>query len=133
MIAKAMKGLLIVAFLAGYAAMRPAACEAWSLLHPFTPNAPAQKPIVRTVQKPPSTWDKVVAGPKNLWNKTGEKLGLKKPEKKPIPQYAYPKPPVLQKRQPESKSWLGSWFKPKEPDKPRNVEEWMGATSQVRP
>ncbi len=80
-------------------------------------RAGGKKTRSRSAQKPPSTWDKVVAGPKNLFNKTGEKLGLKKPEKKPVSQYACPRPPVLQKKQPEQKSWFGSWFKPKEPEK----------------
>ena len=62
-------------------------------------QAKAAKPVLRSPQQPPSTWDKVTTGTKNFFSKTGETLGLKKPEKKPIPQYAYPKPPVLQKNQ----------------------------------
>ena len=133
MIAKLTKALMVVALLAAYASVWPTVCNAWSLLHPFSSDEPAaKKPVLVSAQKPPSTWDKVVAGPKNLFNKTGEKLGLKKPEKKPVYQYACPRPPVLQKKQPEQKSWFGSWFKPKEPEK-KSVSDWLGSTKQINP
>ena len=41
MIAKLTKALLVVALLAAYASLRPGVCEAWSLLHPFSSDEPA--------------------------------------------------------------------------------------------
>jgi hypothetical protein len=122
--------------LAAYAGTRPAVCHAWSLFHPFSSDdkaEPQARPVARTAPKPPSTWDKITMGTKNFFNKTGEAIGLKKPEKKLVPQYASPRSPAAQRRQPESKSWFGSWFKPKEPEKQKSVKDWMANTEQITP
>jgi hypothetical protein len=113
---------------------RPTVCEGWSLLSPFSSDAKtdakAKKPgttAVNRVKKEPSTLDKVGAGTKKFFNKTGETLGLKKPEPKKFG-YANPQAPRVQPaRKPEQKSWLGSLspFKSEEPPRPRNVSEWM--------
>jgi hypothetical protein len=138
MIARLTRIVLIGVLLAAYIQARPAVCEAWSLLHPFTSDdqaaANAKKPTYIGAKTQPSTWDKATGSTKSFFSKTGEAIGLKKPDaKKPTPSYAYVKPPVLQNKKAESTSWLGSWFKPKEPDKPKTVGEWMNSTTRVDP
>lgn len=136
MTAKLVKTLLVVVVLVGVVGVRPQTCEAWSLLDPFgwgsSSETKAKKPAARTAKKPPSTWDKMTAGTKSFFDKTGEALGLKKPKKKGRPQYAYAKPQVLKRRAPESKSWF-DWMKPEEPKQPKDVNEWMGSTKQIHP
>jgi hypothetical protein len=109
--------------------VQPAKCEGWSLLHPFssdtTTDTKPKRPVYKTAKQEPSTWNKVTTGTKSFFSKTGEKLGLKKPEAKK-PQYATPRmPPVAAQKKNESKSWLGSMFKPEEPAKPKTVSDWM--------
>jgi hypothetical protein len=135
MLLKLTRTVLIGAILAAYAGARPAVCEAWSLFHPFSSDdQAAKKPVARSVQKPPSAWDKVTTGTKNFFSKTGEAVGLKKPEpKKPVPQCAYVRPQVIQKKKPESKSWFSSWFKPEEPEKRTDVVGWMKSTQPITP
>jgi len=135
MTAKHARILGIAALLAACVLARPAVCQAWSLLHPFSSDsqAKAKEPVVRTAQKPPTAWDSVTSGTKNFFNKTGEAIGLKKPAKKTMPQYAYAKPPVIQKQKPEKQSWIGSLFKPTEPKKPKDVGEWMERSKRIDP
>lgn len=110
--------------------VRPAVCEGWSLPNPFaskttTKTAKSVTNVSTTPKKEPSVLEKAGTGTKNFFSKTGETLGLKKPEpKKPIA--AYPKARVVQPpRKTESKSWVGSLFQPDEPPKPKNVTDWM--------
>jgi hypothetical protein len=136
MAAKIWKTLFVLMVLGIYATMRPGVCEAWSLW-PFSSGdsakAKAEKPAPKASQQKPSTWSKVTSAPKNFFNKTGETLGLKKPEKKQAPSFAYAKPYVSQKKKPESKSWFGSLFASKEPKKDKSVSDWMGSTKQATP
>ena len=109
--------------------VRPAVCEGWSLLHPFSSDTKAETkkttPGVKTVKKEPSVLEKFGTGTRSFFNKSAETLGLKKPEPKK-PQYAYAVPPKVQPpRKKESKSWLGSLFQPEEPPEPKNVSDWM--------
>jgi len=110
--------------------VRPAVCEGWSLPNPFasktdTTTKKSVTKVTKTAKKEPSALEKASTGTKNFFSKTGETLGLKKPEpKKPIS--ASPKPRVVQSpNKPESKSWVGSLFKPEEPAKPKTVSDWM--------
>ena len=133
---KLVQSLFTLVLLAGIVAVRPQACEAWSLPNPFGWGSSSEKKVkqspARAAKKPPSTWDKLAAGTKSFFNKTGEALGLKKPAKKGRPQYAYAKPRVAKRRKPESKSWF-DWMKPEEPKRPKTVNDWMGSTEQVHP
>jgi hypothetical protein len=110
-------------------------CEGWSLPNPFSsePTTKPKKPVLKAAKKEPSALDKIGTGTKNFFNKTGETLGLKKPTPKK-PQYATAKPPVIQsQKKEESNSWLGSWFKPEEPQKPKTVGEWMANGKRLDP
>jgi hypothetical protein len=143
MTAKFAKTLLIVMLLVAYVAARPVVCEAWSFW-PFSssdsketkpskpaPAAPANQPAQKSQ---PSTLSKMSSGTKSFFDKTGETLGLKKPEKKQAPSFAYAKPPVMQKKQPEKKSWFGSWFGTKEPEKKdKSVSDWIGSSKPITP
>jgi hypothetical protein len=120
--------LLLVAFF-----MAPAASHAFSLWPFSSEPAPAKPVVTRVGVKQPSTWDKVTTGTKNVFNKTGEKLGLKKPQKKPMPQFAYATPPTMQRAAPAKKSWFSSMFGPKEPTKPKTVGEWMETSKRIDP
>jgi hypothetical protein len=109
--------------------VRPAVCEGWSLLHPFSSDTKSdvkpKKAVPKAVKKEPSALEKVGTGTKNAFIHTAEALGLKKPEAKK-PQYAYATPPKVQPtKKKESKSWAGSLFQPEEQPKPKNVPEWM--------
>jgi len=42
---------------------------------------------------------------------------------------AHPRSLKTQKKE-EPKSWFGSWFQPKEPEKPKNVPDWMDKTKR---
>ena len=115
MVVKIAKILSIGVMLVVLADARPAACEGWSLLHPFSSetktDAKPKKPVLKTAQTEPSLLEKIGTGTKNFFNKTGETLGLKKPESKK-PQYATPTPRTIQPRKKEeSKSWFGSFIR----------------------
>jgi hypothetical protein len=133
MILKLARVLLVGFLLVVSIGLSPVVCRAWSVLHPFTPDPPPKQTFGHPQPKPQSTWDKATSGAKNLMNKTGEAVGLKKPDKKPMPQYAYVKPPLMQQKKPESTSWFGSMFKSSEPEKPKTVGEWMGSTKRIDP
>ena len=129
-IARVLSACMAMAVLAGVC---PTVCQSWSLLSPLSsdtkadPKTDTSRPISRVVQKQPSTLDKVGTGTKNFFNKTGETLGLKKPEPK-RPLYAVARPPtILPPKKPESKSWLSSLspYKAAEPEKPKTVKDWM--------
>ena len=109
----------------------------WSLLHPFSSNdqAEAKTRQARCQNRPEAAIDVGQGhdGHEELLQQDGrgdwaEETGTKKP----LPQDAYPRPPP-QKKKPESKSWFSSWFKPKEPERPKTVNEWMGSTQQINP
>lgn len=131
MVAGASRVLSIVAALTLLVGAQPAVCLG-SSLWPFSsdsttetkPKPPAAKPAPKPAPKPPSTLDKVVAAPKNLLTKVGDTLTGKKPAPPKTSQMvAVPKP--LQPPKKPSKSWLPSLFQPKEPEKPKNVGEWL--------
>jgi hypothetical protein len=128
MAAKISRILSACVLLALLANARPSVCEAWSLLHPFSSETDTklQGPAARPTKKEPSTLDKVGAGTKNFFSKTGETLGLKKAQpKKPLYVSATPKQPVInQPKKNNSKSWF-PWMKSEEPPRPKNVPEWM--------
>jgi hypothetical protein len=110
---------------------RPAVCEGWSLLHPFTFNAKTEsqtkKPAtvaVKNVKREPSLLEKAGTGTKQFFNQAGETLGLKKAAPKK-PQYATAIPPRIQPpKKPESKPWY-SRLMPEEPKKDKTVNDWL--------
>jgi len=113
----------VTAMLVLFGGVRPAVCEGWSLLHPFSSDSTAQsKPPKPTPNQPLPT-----TGSKTFFSKVSDKITGKKPEPvKPAPgMYATPKPPVIQPPKQEKKSWLGSMFQPKEPEKAKSVPDWM--------
>jgi hypothetical protein len=139
MIVRISRILAVVVVLILFADVRPAMCEGWSLWNPFASDAnksgSKKKPVTKLAKKEPSMLDKASSGTKNFFNKTGETLGLKKPESKK-PQYAVPKTPVVQsQRKQESKSWLSSLspFKSEPSKKPKDVGEWMSNTKRMDP
>lgn len=108
---------------------QPAVCEGWSLPNPFASKTDTKKKPVTKVSKTtnaePSMLEKASTGTKNFFSKTGETLGLKKPEPKK-PTAAYAKPPVLKTPyKPEKSSGLSSLFKPEEPKRDKTVTDWM--------
>lgn len=130
MIQRITKTLLIGSLLLVGAAASPTTCNAWSL-NPFSSGDKKETPKYTSskAKKAPSVWDKATAGTKNFFNKTGEALGLKKPEKKKYTAaYANRKPIVKDKK---DKSWFG-WGQDEE-EKPKNVRDWMSKTKQVTP
>jgi hypothetical protein len=116
--------------------VRPAACEGWSLPNPLSSatktESKAQSHASKTAKKEPSALDKLGAGTTSFFRKTGETLGLKKPESKKVvyasPQSRRIQPPAKQ----ESSSWL-SWMKPKEPEKEKDVRGWLKNSKRVNP
>jgi hypothetical protein len=136
MLSKTARIVSAVAVLFVMASVRPAVCEGWSLLHPFssdsttetTPKKPTPRPVAKPAAQPPSTIDKVVAAPKNLLTKVGNTITGKKAEQpKPSQMVAIPKGPTIQPNgKTETKSWLPSMFQPKPPEKPKDVPEWLG-------
>ncbi len=126
----------IVLFL--FVGVRPAMCEGWSILNPFSSSSESKKETVKkpafksAAKKEPSTLDKMGQGTKNFFNKTGETLGLKKPEPRKA-LYATAKQPTLQTKKKESKSWFDKTFGPSEPEKPTDVHEWMKHSTQINP
>jgi hypothetical protein len=136
MLARTGRILLLAAAMVLLSGVQPAVCVAWSLW-PFgseskTESKPKKPP--RTAKKPPSTWDKVTAGPKNFCGKVGDALTFKKsPPKKPAAtDYAVPKTSAATPKK-EDKPWYGSWFKPAEPQKPKTVGDWMDTTKRMDP
>jgi hypothetical protein len=116
---------LILLVLAG---AHPAACDGWSLPNPFsteTKTSTKKKPVTKLARKEPSLLDKVGVGTKDFFNRTGETLGLKKPEPKKYG-YATAVPPKIQPaKKMQKKSWLSGMFQAEEPKKPKTVSEWM--------
>jgi hypothetical protein len=130
-IASILPATLILLMLAD---VRPARCDGWNPFASSDANTiTTHKPATKVTKKEPSTLDKVGTGTKNFFNKTGETLGLKKPEPKK-PSIAFAKPPRLaSKKKTESTSWLPSFLKPEEPKKPKTVEDWMSRNTRVDP
>ena len=129
MIRRITKTLLIASLLIGVAQARQSTCLGWSL----NPFAAKEEPQTRnismtTTQKPPSAWNKVATGTKNIFNKTGETLGLKKKEPKKAPAIVAARPRTIQQR--PKQGGMFSWLAPKE-DKPKEVKDWLGRTKQV--
>jgi hypothetical protein len=115
-----------------FAGLRPAISEGWSLLNPFASESKTEtkkKSYTKVTKKEPSVLDKLGTGTKNFFDKTGETLGLKKPEPKKI-QYASPKPHAQAMKKAPAKSWLPPMFPPEEPKKPTTVTDWMGQPRQ---
>ena len=129
MIAKLWRAVpAVAAALILFAGVRPTECKAWSVWNPFASSSDkaAEAKPKKTVKKQPSTLDKVVAAPKNMFNAVGNTITGKKPEpKKPTSQmYATMKAPAIHPPKKE-KSWLPSWMKPEEPKKDKTVSEWL--------
>jgi hypothetical protein len=110
----------------------PSQCHAWSLSNPFvsstkTDTKSLKSATTRTAKKPPSTLDKIGAGTKNVFDRAGQTLGLKKPAPKKISlQYARPKSyNSPESKREEPKSGLFSWMQPEEPKKHETVTDWM--------
>jgi hypothetical protein len=127
-IARILSAGVMLVVLAG---VRPAMCEGWSLSNPFASKTETtRKSVTKPAKKEPSMLEKFGTGTKNFFNKTGEAIGLKKPEAKK-PQYASPTPPKIQAlKKPETKSWVSRMFQPEEPPKPTNVKDWMAQPRQ---
>ncbi len=127
-----------IGFVAAVMLLQTTVCKAWSL-NPFAAEEPKPRKVTtRTVKNAPapSAWDKITAGTKQFFDKTGETLGLKKPApRRPgATAMAIPRQPQLAPRKkPEQKSWFSSVFGPEEKKDPKSVDEWMGATSQINP
>jgi hypothetical protein len=121
---------VFVAALVLFAGQRPAPCQAWSILHPLTfDSTPQPKPkttVLKSTQKPPSTFDQIVSAPKNLVTKVGDTITGKKSEPvKPSPtMIARPTPPVLNTPK-KSSSWVPSWLQTEQPKPAKTVPEWM--------
>lgn len=138
MLARTAKILTASVMMILFVGVRPAACEGWSLPNPFSSSSEskkeaAKKPAFKSAaKKEPSTLDKMGQGTKNFFDKTGETLGLKKPAPKKA-LYATAKQPTLQTRKKESKSWFDKTFGPSEPEKPKDVHEWMKQNKRMDP
>lgn len=134
--AKIAKLISVAAMLLVLAGTRPAVCQGWSLWNPLASNdkseAKSKRPVSRTAQKPPSTWNKITSGTKNFFGKIGDAFSFKKspPKRSAVPQYAYPTYPGLKsQKKKESKSWFGL----KEPEKPKSVRQWMERSKRLDP
>lgn len=131
--------LLLIASLVMVLLLSPAASMAWSL-NPFASSGnedtASKKASNPTAKQPLSAWDKLTLGTKQFFDKTGETLGIKKPQpkKRVASAIAVPKTPQLQpRRKAETKSWFSSMFEPEEPERPKTVGEWMGSSKQLNP
>ncbi|MBU4273377.1 MAG: hypothetical protein KKE86_05590 [Planctomycetes bacterium] len=138
--AKIAKLISVAAMLLMLAGTRPAVCQGWSPWNPLASGGKSEsnskKPVSRTAKKPPSTWDKIASGTKNFFGKIDDAFSFKKspPKKRTTMPYAHPRYPGLTaQNKKESKSWFDSWFGPKEPEKPRNVSEWMEQNKRLDP
>ena len=109
--------------------VRPATCDGWSLPNPFSSTTKSEtktKTHITTVKtQEPSMLEKIGTGTKNFFDRTGEKLGLKKPASKKY-DYATAQKPHVHASKPSSKSWLSKMFAPRNPKKPKTVTDWMG-------
>jgi hypothetical protein len=132
MVRKITKTLLIGAMFTGLVYGSQSVCAGWSL-NPFTSNKSQAKTYsTSATKKSPSALDKVGTGTKNLLNKTGETLGLKKPQPKKAPAVVAAKPRVASPRYQEKKN-LFSWLAPKDKPKPTTVKGWIDSTKPVIP
>jgi hypothetical protein len=79
--------------------------------------------VAKPVKKaPPSTWNNITSGTKNLCTKMGQTVGLTKAPP-PKPDVAIPRQMVPKKDPP--KSWFSSLFQPKEPPPPSKVTDFI--------
>jgi hypothetical protein len=103
----------------------------WSL-NPFASDkSQTNTHNTSATMKSPSALDKVGTGTKNLLNKTGETLGLKKPQPKRAPPIVAAKPREIPQRYQAKKPWFGL-FGAKE-EKPKTVKKWIESTKQITP
>lgn len=125
------KSLLIGAALIGFA-FAQSANAAWSL-NPFASKdkASVKECSTKTTKKSPNVIEKMAAGTKNVLDKTGEALHLKKPAPKKPPAVVAAKQRVPTPRYKEKKGLL-SFLNP-EKEKPKTVGEWIGQTKQSTP
>jgi hypothetical protein len=125
---------LIAVMLVALAGLRPALCDGWSLPNPFVSKTTTEKKksVVRPAKKQPTVLDKIGAGTKNFFNKTGEAIGIKKPDKKVQYTMATPKPrTITPAKKTETKSWLPSFLRPEEPKKEKmDVKDWIAQPRQ---
>lgn len=128
---------VVVVVLAG---VGPAYSEGWSLPNPFASETKSgsktkkniSKTVSKTTKREPSIFEKIGTSTKTFFNKTGEAIGLKKPEtKKPL--YANPTPRTVPSKKAEPKSWFPAPFASEEPNKPKTVEQWMSENKRLDP
>jgi hypothetical protein len=135
MVARISRVLTAGVVVASFVCVQPAALAEWSLPNLFGSSSKStkksKKPITKVAKKEPTMLDKLGTGTKSFFDKTGETLGLKKPEPKKFG-YATPSPRNAQTpKKTESKSWLPSPLAPEEPKKPKTVEEWMSGNKRL--
>jgi hypothetical protein len=118
-IARVLSAGLILAWVA---TVQSVACAGWSLPNPFASETKATVTPTKAAKTEPSVLQKVGTGTKNFFNKTGETLGLKKPEAKKY-HYASPKPPAQPAK--PAKSWIPSVFQPEKKKEHQTVTDWM--------
>jgi len=114
---------------------RPAAAEEWSFgqLNPLAKRDSAKTPENKT--KKPSPLEKLDAGVKRFFAKTGELLKLKKPAarqpayKRHYPWNRQPRSPRLARR-PKPPSWFPSLFRHEQPKVPKSLDDWMSLKRQ---
>ena len=111
--------------LALVACVQPAACGGWSL-NPFASESKTTVTSTKVAKTEPTVLQKVGSGTKNFFNKTGETLGLKKPETKKY-HYASPKPPAQPTK--PVKSWITNPFQTEKKKERKTVTDWMGSTA----
>jgi len=131
MIRRITKTLLLGAMFIGLVYANQSACMGWSL-NPFASDKPQTNTHnTSATKKSPNALDKVATGTKNLLNKTGETLGLKKPQPKKAPPIVAAKPRVIPPPYKEKKPWFGLFGTKKE--KPTTVKGWIESTKQITP
>jgi hypothetical protein len=113
--------------LALVASVQPAACGGWSLPNPFASDTKTTVTPTKAAKTEPTVLQKVGTGTKNFFNKTGETLGLKKPESKKY-HYASPKPPAQPAK--PAKSWIPNMFQSEKKKERKTVTDWMAQPRQ---
>jgi hypothetical protein len=125
---------LIAVMLVTLVGVQPALCDGWSLPNPFATKTTTEKkkPVVRPAKKQQTVLDKIGTGTKNFFNKTGEAIGIKKPEKKVQYTMATPKPrTITPTKKTETKSWLPSFLRPEKPKRETmDVKDWIAQPRQ---
>jgi hypothetical protein len=95
-----------------------ASCVAWN---PFASadNDTAVKPTPAATSQEPSVWNKIGLGAK--------------PAEEPKKRTLVCATPVPVQRKAESESWFSKLFKPKEPEKPKTVDQWLKNSKRLDP